>query len=85
MSEENTPAKAPEPPTPLEMELGNAPGAGLTLEQIRSVVDTVAARVNVRIRGTHMLIHHDQPFLSDVKTRFFGDTRVRMNSRRHDY
>ena len=38
MSEENTPAKAPEPPTPLEMELGNAPGAGLTLEQIRSVV-----------------------------------------------
>ncbi len=25
-------------PTPLETELGNAPGAGLTLEQIRSVV-----------------------------------------------
>ena len=38
MSEENTPAKVPEPPTPLEMELGNAPGVGLTLEQIRSVV-----------------------------------------------
>ena len=38
MSEENTPAKTPEPPTPLEVELGNAPGVGLTLEQIRSVV-----------------------------------------------
>jgi hypothetical protein len=38
MSEENTPAKTPEPPTPLEKELGNAPGVGLTLEQIRSVV-----------------------------------------------
>lgn len=38
MSEENTPAKAPEPPTPLEKELGNAPGVGLTLEQICSVV-----------------------------------------------
>ncbi len=25
-------------PTPLETELGNAPGVGLTLEQIRSVV-----------------------------------------------
>ena len=38
MSEETTPAKTPEPPTPLETELGNALGVGLTLEQIRSVV-----------------------------------------------
>lgn len=27
-----------EPPTPLETQLGNAPGVGLTLDQIRSVV-----------------------------------------------
>lgn len=29
---------SPDAPTPLEKELGNAPGVGLTLEQIRSVV-----------------------------------------------
>ena len=29
---------SPDDPTPLETELGNAPGVGLTLEQIRSVV-----------------------------------------------
>ena len=39
MSQENSPAvQKEEPPTPLETELGNAPGVGLTLEQIRSVV-----------------------------------------------
>ena len=39
MSEEkSTVAQEEHPPTPLEMELGNAPGVGLTLEQIRSVV-----------------------------------------------
>ena len=39
MPQENSPAvQKEEPPTPLETELGNAPGVGLTLEQIRSVV-----------------------------------------------
>lgn len=44
MSQENTlfgnvtATQEPTPPTPLEIELGNAPGVGLTLEQIRSVV-----------------------------------------------
>ncbi len=39
MSEEkSTVAQEEHPPTPLEMELGNAPGVGLTLEQIRAVV-----------------------------------------------
>lgn len=32
---------AADAPTPLETELGNAPGVGLTLEQIRSVVSKV--------------------------------------------
>ena len=31
-------AQEEQPPTPLEKELGNSPGAGLTLEQIRAVV-----------------------------------------------
>ena len=39
MSEEKITVAQKEPPsTPLETELGNAPGVGLTLEQIRSVV-----------------------------------------------
>lgn len=37
MSQEISPV-AQEPPTPLEIELDNAPGVGLTLEQIRAVV-----------------------------------------------
>ena len=36
--EKSAVAQEEHPPTPLEMELGNAPGVGLTLEQIRSVV-----------------------------------------------
>ena len=39
MSEEKAAvAQKEQPPTPLEKELGNAPGAGFTLEQIRAVV-----------------------------------------------
>lgn len=44
MSQENTSVKnaavtqETAPPTPLEIEMGNAPGVGLTLEQIRAVV-----------------------------------------------